>query len=443
MRVRRQGDWERGTLLTTRGGRHEGDKVRLCSRSPEEPEGETERLKPEYIDKRQFVPFATTANDWADENTVWREGEMTGYHQRSALVRLRMGWEKEGWDGGYLVQEGLDVRAILQQTPTREARGTRNLEPGDVGLGRGSEVLSAVQELPSLHVVQRWENRQAEEGGSRAQAFSGGSKKISRGTYGWLATVRGETYTGGGLCNPCWGGLDSYRTETYGVLSVLVALHSIVLGGLTIWCDNSSVVRVVERLQKGGNLPKRCADLWYEVQEWLKRWGSRVEVRWARGHAEKRKKKEEWTDLDWGNYLADAIAELMYIEASDALDMAPKLPCTGHWRLWDNGEPASDKLCDMTLQRLSENHLDNYMSRHGMGILSRDTWEYTAAGLGYTGSHAPHLRGMNVQRLFSKNRTQEELRHQGSCGGKSEAVKAAMAQEHWALCNHKKTRGTP
>ena len=59
VRVRRQGAWERAMLLTTRQGRHEGDKVKLCTTSPEEPAGETDRFKPADIDKRRFAPFST------------------------------------------------------------------------------------------------------------------------------------------------------------------------------------------------------------------------------------------------------------------------------------------------------------------------------------------------------------------------------------------------
>jgi hypothetical protein len=191
---------------------------------------------------------------------------------------------------------------------------------------------------------------------------------------------------------------------------------------------------VIERIQGGGSIPKRCSDIWTEIREWLGRWGDRVDVQWTRGHVEERKKKEDWTHVDWGNYLSDIIAEAMYAEAQYSPDPARKLPCAGRWRLWEKGHPASDKLYDMALQRLAENQIDDYMVKHDTGGVDREHWEFTTVGLGYTGTHAPHLRGKNLQRLFSKNRTQEELRHQGSCGGRSDAVKAAMQQTHCVLC---------
>ena len=435
VRVRRQGAWERAMLLTTRQGRHEGDKVKLCTTSPEEPAGETDRFKPANIDKRRFAPFSTHTNTWADPQHVWRAKAGTGRHDRYSLARIRMGWGKDGKDAAYLVQQGLDIPAILRLENREEDGAGKKLEPRTLGLDRGTAAVADAEEIPRL--LKQWEGMGGEGQGGRSQAFSDGSKKATRGTYGWLATVEGRLLTGGGVCSLCWGGLDSYRTESYGILSVLVALHRHAHRGLTIWCDNSAVVRVVERLQLGGKIPKRCSDIWTEIQQWLGRWGDRVDVQWTRGHVEKRKKKEDWTPTDWGNYLSDLVAEAMYVEARNSQDPAQSLPCSGRWRLWEKEHPASGNLYDMALRRLSENHIDDYMIQHEMGAVTREHWEYTTMGLGYTGSHAPHLRGMNVQRLFSKNRTQEELRHQGSCGSKSEAVKAAMQQEHCALCKSK------
>jgi ribonuclease HI len=432
VRALRQGAWERANLLTTRADRHGEIKVLLASSSPEEPNGETERLKESEVDRREFARFYTSTNAWADEHAIWREGEETGYHQRSALTRVRMGWEKGGKDAGYLVQQGLDLAAILQHHPLPEAGGTRRLEANTLGQGRGANALVGVEQLPTL--LQQWGSIDATDAGSRMQAFSDGSKKGIRGTYGWLAAVHGKVVTGGGNCNLCWGGLDSYRTEAYGVLAVLVALHEHARLGLTIWCDNAAVVRVVSRLQQGGKIPTRCSDVWTEIREWLGRWGDRVDVQWIRGHVEKRKQREDWTALEWGNYLSDMVAEAMYDEARNMPDCAASLPCANRWRLWDNGQPASDKIYDMTLCRIAEKHIDTYMAQHNTDLVCRECWEYTTPGLGYTGTHAPHLRGMNVQRLFSKNRTQEELRWQGKCGGKSEAVKTAQAQKHCALC---------
>ena len=243
--------------------------------------------------------------------------------------------------------------------------------------------------------------------------------------------VQGVIETGGGKCDLAWGGLDSYRTEAYGVLSVLGSLKGRT-DNLTIWCDNLSVVRVMRRITRGGKLPGRCADVWREIREQLRNWAGGVHVKWVQGHVEKRKpNKDDWTMQEWGNHVADAIAEEMY--RVDDGDMSRYFTAEG-WTLWDGETPASDRLYDVTLKRIAENHIENYLRGHGGGDLTRAEWEYTKVSLGYVGASAPKRRGNNVQRVHGKIPTQKELQHRVKCGAKSHVALASKGQKHCLAC---------
>ena len=82
-----------------------------------------------------------------------------------------------------------------------------------------------------------------------------------------------------------------------------------------------------------------------------------------RGHAERREDRDQWTDAEWGNHAADAVAEGMYQECEEEIDIATRC-YSGERNLWDADTPASDKLYDMALKRIAENHISNYMQRH-------------------------------------------------------------------------------
>ena len=129
--------------------------------------------------------------------------------------------------------------------------------------------------------------------------------------------------------------------------------------------------------------------------------------------------------------MANAIAEEMY--RSDTSDMSRYFTAEG-WALWDGETPASDKLYDVTLKRIAENHIDNYLRQHGGSGLTREEWEYTKVSLGYVGASAPKRRGNNVQRVHGKVPTQKELQHRAKCGAKSQAAQASTAQKHCLAC---------
>ena len=73
------------------------------------------------------------------------------------------------------------------------------------------------------------------------------------------------------------------------------------------------VCRTFAKVNRGWKPAKRCLDVWGEISERLKRWGGRVKVRWIRSHAEERQAdRTQWTELEWGNHIADRMADEAY-----------------------------------------------------------------------------------------------------------------------------------
>lgn len=137
------------------------------------------------------------------------------------------------------------------------------------------------------------------------------------------------------------GGHDSFRTETFGLLSAMVGMwdHTLQRDSVTLFCDNLAVCKAHAKIRRGTGRQRSSIDAWDEISVWARKWGERFRVRWQRGHVERRKNDEkEWTGAEWGNRAADIMADDMYLRGGDALGKALTQP-TG-WALMHDGEAA-------------------------------------------------------------------------------------------------------
>jgi hypothetical protein len=86
-------------------------------------------------------------------------------------------------------------------------------------------------------------------------AVCDGSVQLSQGTFGWVLATSTPQRSLLTCSGPAYGsGMDSYRAEAYGLLSVTTFLHLLEtyfthpLQPTTIWCDNQSIVNTVNKL---------------------------------------------------------------------------------------------------------------------------------------------------------------------------------------------------
>jgi len=105
--------------------------------------------------------------------------------------------------------------------------------------------------------------------------------------------------------------------------------------------------------------------MWDEVVEWLELWaeaGRSFQVRWVRGHPERRMKRKEWGQDEWGNHVADAVAEWAY--GAEA-EITTQLCSERGWQLYRRGERAADSLRGAVMDRVSEVHREKYLLEAG------------------------------------------------------------------------------
>ena len=146
---------------------------------------------------------------------------------------------------------------------------------------------------------------------------------------------------------PGWGTMSSYRAEAAGVLSALVSLHGVVGKDVSLACDNRAVVSMFGKVKgtvRGEQVvrPFSSSDIWGAVAEWLRKWeetGWDFQLRWVRGHADTRKRRDEWDQDEWGNHIADAVAEAGY---ESRAEITSQLGGVGGWHMRAAGDRAYD-----------------------------------------------------------------------------------------------------
>jgi hypothetical protein len=228
--VMEQGDWELARLVSLRrvhGGRL---IVRLHSTSQEEPRGQIKHYLDSEIDPRQGALYRTADSTWSLAQHTWRLSEERGLVAKEDIVRLRM---TGALTSRKIVQAGLDI-TTLHAHAARQG-GTEQTHTR-MGLGRGSERLLRQAET---HCLEWEEEPEIPAEGKRWHMFSDGSKKATKGTYGFLGNTPAGVRIGGGACNMVWGGHDSYRTDAYGALAVISEMRPLIPygDGIILWCD--------------------------------------------------------------------------------------------------------------------------------------------------------------------------------------------------------------
>ena len=155
--------------------------------------------------------------------------------------------------------------------------------------------------------------------------------------------------------------------------------------------------------------PYCSKDLWEEVEHWVQRYmaaGRSFTVRWSRGHPERRQPKIKWSMDDWGNHVADRVAEAAY---GSTVEITRWL-CTGAgWRLRSGDQRAADSARSAMKERVAEVHRVEYMRtapQRGVRVPAGVDWKATATSLGWQGE--PKMRAGNVKRMWRKLLTSEE-----------------------------------
>jgi hypothetical protein len=155
--------------------------------------------------------------------------------------------------------------------------------------------------------------------------------------------------------------------------------------------------------------PMSCRDMWDEVGDWLELWaeaGRTFQVRWVRGHPERRMKRKEWGQDEWGNHVADAVAEWAY---GAKAEITTQLCSERGWQLYRRGERATDALRGAVMDRVSEVHREKYLSEagaRGVRVPEGVDWRATGVSLGWQGKW--EIRARNIKRMWRKLVTGEE-----------------------------------
>lgn len=152
------------------------------------------------------------------------------------------------------------------------------------------------------------------------------SDEFQTGTFGWVVAaihygVAIPLLTGAGKCrtqdNIATGNLDSTRMESIGIVSAIRAIKAHQISGVvTLECDNSATVGTYDNhrtLNMGEWQKLEKKDVWGYLDTFQTNTDRQnLEVRWHRGHPEKRMKKSEYTPLDQASVWANALAAAAY-----------------------------------------------------------------------------------------------------------------------------------
>ena len=116
-------------------------------------------------------------------------------------------------------------------------------------------------------------------------------------SFKFCSFAGGVLHTACGLVLPGRHTLSPYRAEVCGILAALVCLHGKVDRNIHYLDNSGAVARAVSltgSMRRPGSEPGNCADVWDEIEHWLRRWGAgNFRVDWHRGHAERRHRTDD------------------------------------------------------------------------------------------------------------------------------------------------------
>jgi hypothetical protein len=430
VKVYTQGGWEDGVVLPAARTRQTRFRVQLRSYSRDEPSGEVETPEPCHIDWRLPVHLQEP-----DYSTLLQSRLRLGDHcdelqwERVARVRTVSHGGKAHGDSLACTTHELQTLAhalqargeALQQTPYIAA-----VTPAQAGFEAGGAVTQQMihrirDMLRSGRLNWNQETGEPERLRKNWDAFSDGSKKGIKGTYGWVANSPDGLKWGGGKCDLGWGGHDSFRTETFGLLSTMVSMweHIPLQDTVTLWCDNLAVCKSYAKITRGTGRQRSSVDAWDEIEVWTRRWGGRFKIRWQRGHVERRTTNEaDWTETEWGNRAADIIADDMYVSGEDSLVGALTQP-TG-WALVHGGLTAGEITIDILLRAIGDQDILEYAAEKGIGGEEYGSvdWHMTEAMVGWCGATQPQLRASNARRMWEQYQTRTQRARHGQSAGR-------------------------
>jgi hypothetical protein len=176
----------------------------------------------------------------------------------------------------------------------------------------------------------------------------GGMKRwgdARKATYAWLETEAEEHRNV--AFNGKYGIYGDEERQTVARAEALALFRALFEGPLVSgrarrqlhYMDRQGAVKIFNRLEKmtprGWRLLNN-QDVWRAVAEWLDTHGWDVAtVRWVRSHVEKLKERPDWTQEDWGNYLADCAVNDAWDERARNQSwegMGSDLPASRHGR---------------------------------------------------------------------------------------------------------------
>ncbi len=176
---------------------------------------------------------------------------------------------------------------------------------------------------------------------TKPMAACDGSVLESQGTFGWVLATSNPPRTLLSCSGPAYGyGMDSFRAEAYGILSLLTLLHLLStqsnqpLPPISIWCDNQAVVNTINKIthRKRPSFPNdTIRPSWDIIQAVCTRFCQHpnLTIQHVKGHQDSQGDVKDLPFQARLNIEADKLAASFQHQSSHVEDIGPMIPGTG------------------------------------------------------------------------------------------------------------------